>query len=108
MRLDSSGPMRSSRFSLIASLLAAKRDVLSRLERESEQEIALIAVGTQQGSDRIAKSFRPPTHVAKFGADPHSTELKCHAPTEDESDIVSLVELGSVVDLSHYISDGSH
>ena len=50
-----------------------KRDVLRRLERESEQEIALIAVGTQQGSDRIAKSFRPPTHVAKFGADPHST-----------------------------------
>jgi alpha,alpha-trehalase len=85
-----------------------KRDVLSRLERESEQEIALIPVGPQQSSDRIAKRFRSPTHVAKFGADPHSTDLKRYTPTEHESDIVSLVELGSVIDLSHHVRHISH
>lgn len=76
------------------------------LEGESEEKVALVAIGSQERIDRIAEVLAAPTCVAEPGTDANVTKLEFEDSAEDETNIIAFVKFGGGIQFDVHSQSG--
>src|SRR5438105_787457 len=68
-------------------------------ERQTDHEIALVLIGTQQGGYGITEILRSPARVTEFRSDSNVPQLEFDASAKRSADIRIFIELGDRRDI---------